>query len=295
MGEIETKEMYCYVGDLLGFKNLLANLPSNEQSERVIDWIHLVEEGARKFELHKYHLVSDTIFAGGENNKDELEKLIDFSKYILESGVNLALPVRGAITFGEVAWHPKVTFGRAIVDAFNLANSQEWIGTSCSCALPHINDLWDSQKVLIYVPPMKNGETKIRPVVRWNVPAFIELMRNTVIEGLFKDGEVLTWSHANKIQNTIIFSLYLKKLKAIEMKIGPHKIDFGRKYGLLPIHILDLDDESLAMYAKSALEEPRPPCLVCKHPRFIEGKPFNCTKSNISFKNWEELLSKCRK
>ena len=131
MGKIGTEEIDCYVGDLLGFKNLLLNLPSNEQSKRVVDWIKLVEEGAKKFELPKYHLVSDTIFAGGENSRAGLEKLIDFSKYILESGTDLAFPVRGAITYGEVTWHPKVTFGRAIVEAFDLANNQEWIGTSC--------------------------------------------------------------------------------------------------------------------------------------------------------------------
>ena len=110
--------------------------------------------------------------------------------------------------------------------------------------LPHVNDLWDSKKVIVYVPPMKNGETKNRPVIKWNIPPFQRLMHSTIVEGLSKDDEVLTQSHANKIQNTIIFSLYLKKIEILETKLL-HKIDYGRKYGALPIHILDLDDEHL--------------------------------------------------
>ena len=68
-----------------------------------------------------------------------------------------------------------------------------------------------------------------------------------------------------------------------------HKIDYGRKYGALPIHILDLDDEHLEQFAEFALIEPRPNCLECNHPRYVKGRPFTCSKSSITNQDWNKM------
>jgi len=53
--------------------------------------------------------------------------------------------MRGAISFGEVTWDKEITFGKAIVNAYNLENDQDWIGTCCEHDLPRIDELWDFQ------------------------------------------------------------------------------------------------------------------------------------------------------
>ena len=55
--------------------------------------------------------------------------------------------MRGAISFGEVTWDKEITFGKAIVNAYNLENDQDWIGTCCEHDLPRIDELWDFHRV----------------------------------------------------------------------------------------------------------------------------------------------------
>ena len=80
-----------------------------------------------------------------------LDDLLLFSKYVLEEGVKKSFLIRGAIALGDVRWNDKITFGDAIVKAYIRANNQDWIGTSCESYLPHIDLLWDFDKVFWYV------------------------------------------------------------------------------------------------------------------------------------------------
>lgn len=106
------KEMYCYAGDLCGFKNIITNLNLADQSKRIKDWKKLVRAGIDKFELPKCILVSDTVYAGSENNKQGLENLIDFAKFLLEEGIVKSFPLRGAISFGEINWDKQCHLGK---------------------------------------------------------------------------------------------------------------------------------------------------------------------------------------
>jgi hypothetical protein len=204
------EKMYCYVGDLLGFSNIILNLPPEEYAIRVADWIQLCKDGVQECGLEKhYQLISDTIFVGAEDNIDGLENLLDFSKQILNSGIKEAFPLRGAISFGEVTWDNEITFGKAIVNAYNLANDQDWIGTCCEHNLPRIEDLWDFGRVFVYPAPMKSEKKLIfRPVISWDVPEYRDLRDKTVIKGL-AIGD-MDWKYASRIQHTVMFSLYRK-------------------------------------------------------------------------------------
>ena len=121
------KEMYCYAGDLSGFKNIIMNLDLTGQTKRVNEWKKLVSDGVNKFELPRYNIISDTVYAGAENNKQGLEKLIGFARYIMEKGIVKSFPIRGAISFGDIFWDEHMPFGKALVKAFNLANEQDWV------------------------------------------------------------------------------------------------------------------------------------------------------------------------
>lgn len=239
--------MYCYVGDLLGFSKIIGNLDPKGQIERVGQWMTLIDDNAQRNCITNYQLISDTVFAGAVNTPDGLENIVNFAKGMLEKGIAESLPVRAAITFGEVTWGEKISFGKAIVDAYNLANNQNWIGTACHPALvSHIDskkeELWDLERVVMYSAPMKNGIVRSMPAISWNLPhndvthytLADRLVVQTLSKGLCKTGDNVKWSNEIKIQNTLIFLIYLKILKNSQAKM----IDTGNEVLKLYPHYL---------------------------------------------------------
>ena len=212
------KEMYCYAGDLSGFKNIILNLDPTGQFKRVEEWKKLVNNGVHKFELPNYNLISDTVYAGAENNEQGLERLMGFARYMMEKGIVKSFPIRGAISFGDINWDKDMPFGKALVKAFNLANEQDWIGTSCDHEIHIHEDLWDFDRLFVYPTPMKNGFLVMYPVVSWNVPRIDKLEKLTELKGLTYKGEKWNWKLMNKVQNTALFSLYLKLAKTSLIK-----------------------------------------------------------------------------
>ena len=238
------KDMYCYVGDLLGFKNTIMNLGKEEQKRRVGEWTKFIDDSIKKFDnITNYQLISDTIFIGTESNKNGLTDLINLSKYLLEEGINKSFLLRGAITFGEVDWDdPRIAFGKSIVEAYNLANNQNWIGTSCGDKLPHIASLWDFDKLFVYPVPMKKGAIRLLPAVSWKIPTTEQLCRAATDRGLSFKGEALSWeNYGYKIQNTILFSMYLEKIKALEKRYLPYTADPSQYYGIMTTTLLEID------------------------------------------------------
>ena len=116
------EKMYCYVGDLLGFEEIALNSSAENQVRRIKEWIDFANYGVRKFNLiDKYQLVSDTIFVGAESSEEGLENLLKFAQYMQSSGVHKSFLLRSAITFGNVEWDPHVTFGEAVINAYNVS------------------------------------------------------------------------------------------------------------------------------------------------------------------------------
>jgi hypothetical protein len=241
------KKTYCYVGDLLGFRKTILNLNEEEQIKRVEEWVQFIESGKDNFNhITDYHWVSDTIFVGASDCVEGLDDLILFSKYVLEEGAKKSFLMRGAIAFGNVRWNDKITFGKAIVNAYVRANNQEWIGTSCESDLPHINSLWNFDKVFCYPPPMKRGEPiRLSPVVSWKVPPTDLLSRLSTDKGLTSTGEGLRWEWGMKIQNTRIFALYLEKIKSLEERDKPHKANPSEFHGSLHTSLIEINIEDL--------------------------------------------------
>lgn len=107
--------------------------------------------------------------------------------------------------------------GKAIVESYNLANSQNWIGTSCRSDIPFLEDIYDFDKIFVYPAPLKNGELIMLPVVSWNVPPIEKLELLIGLKGLVPQNGNWEWKKMNIVQNTILFSLYLKQTKFIKM------------------------------------------------------------------------------
>lgn len=241
-------EMYCYVGDLLGFRDFILNLEEEKQEEKVEEWIRFVEETKNNYHnITHYHLVSDTIFIGSEGNQNGLDDLLHFSKSLLENGIRRGFLLRGSITFGKVKWDTRITFGKAIVDAFNLANEQNWIGTICENSFQDLSGLWDFDLVVRYPVPMKKGKIDQFPAVSWNVPSTEYFIQKSRENGLMRPEEGLTWNkHGYKIQNTRLFSMYLDKIKDFAASIKVGRVHPSQPYaGLLQTYFIEKDWEKI--------------------------------------------------
>ena len=141
------EKMYCYVGDVLGFSDMVSELTPDEKekltpeeitrfapeerAKRVDSWIKLIEREIAKHDISYYHFVSDTVFVGVEPNHEGLDRLLKFSKDMLNDGIENSLPLRGGIAYGDVEWGEKVSFGTALINAHKLEEEQNWIGTCC--------------------------------------------------------------------------------------------------------------------------------------------------------------------
>ena len=200
------EQKFCYVCDVLGYKNILINLPLGDQLKRISDWNNLINEGLNKFSLCEYMINSDTMFVSSENTKENLKNLLNFSKYMLTEGTKRCFPIRGAIAFGDVVLdrEKQLVYGKAAANAYNLMEEQDWIGTCCEPNLPLVDGLWDFALVFVYPAPMKGGHVVNCPVVAWDIPRYADLRRSTIRLGLTNETDDMSWKYANRIQNTMI-------------------------------------------------------------------------------------------
>ena len=203
------KDHYFLAADLLGFSSIVSNLSGPALDKRIGDWVNLVQRLGPVAPGVEIQLVSDTLFVREEGSDEGLQRLLSFSRTLLEDGISHALPVRGAITFGPVEWG-ELTYGKAVIEAHRLETAQDWIGVACVPKLPYLKRLWDWGRVVVYPVPMKSGAIRIHPAVAWTVPATDELCRQTLVDGLFVAGDLIPWEWQRKISHTAAFGRYLR-------------------------------------------------------------------------------------
>ena len=204
-------ETYLLVADVLGFSNMVTNLSHTNLSQRIEDWVGIVEGASRDTGIEDVQLVSDTVFAQEPVPQRGPERLFQFSKLLLERGMEGSIPIRGAITYGEVSWHEKLIYGGAVIDAHVLERSLEWIGIAGG-SLPTVPWSWDL--VCCYPVPKKAGQqVELSPAVVWATPKPKELLGLSLSGGLHKSREVLTWERISKLKNALTFSRYVELAK----------------------------------------------------------------------------------
>ena len=127
----------CYFmeADVLGFSNIIKNLPSAEQNERVNNWIQIVESVKTEAKVEKTQLISDTLFIMEENSEQGLGRMLKFARLLMNRCIVDSLPVQGAIVYGDASWGT-LTYGQAVIEAYSMERSLEWIGIACSPNLP---------------------------------------------------------------------------------------------------------------------------------------------------------------
>ena len=123
---------YFLLLDLLGFSRIVSNLNPQELTQRMGgDWVNLIGRTAADLHVNDIQLLSDTLFAREHDSNDGLDRLLRFARALLEGGIQESLPIRGAITYGDVTWGPLI-YGKPVIEAHGLEKSQNWIGISCA-------------------------------------------------------------------------------------------------------------------------------------------------------------------
>ena len=93
-------EGYFLLADILGFSKIIKNLTAEELCNRISEWVGLVKQTTDDFKIEYYSLLSDTLFIWVSNSERDLKKVIQVSRHLLNQGIHLSLPIRGAITYG---------------------------------------------------------------------------------------------------------------------------------------------------------------------------------------------------
>ncbi|MBX9695411.1 MAG: hypothetical protein K2Z81_23705 [Cyanobacteria bacterium] len=202
-------DRYCLVADLMGFRKIIENLDVEQQADRITAWTNLAEKAKTKFSIPYQQLISDTIFASTDDTEDGLSTLIRYAQFLLNECVPKSLPLRGAISFGQVEWGGEITYGKAITEAYIHCENQEWVGISGTSKLEVPPRLWDWETLVGYTVPLKTGPLNTLPAVVWDIPYSDNLMSALVGEGLVDYKNDMDWRWARKFQNTILFSVYL--------------------------------------------------------------------------------------
>ncbi|KAF1074821.1 hypothetical protein [Methanogenium sp. MK-MG] len=216
---------YCFVGDILGFKNIIKNSKDDERDKRVTDWIKIIEDSSPSYNLDHIEFISDTVFIGAENTIEGLGNLLKYSKYLMETALENYYPIQGAIGYGDISWGGEITYGEPISDAYTHSQNQNWIGTSVLPNTPYIDHFYDFDLLVSYPTPLKTGFVRPNPCVCWDIPPFGNLTKKLTGGRLMKNGDHVNWNIMNKIQNTILFSDYLKIIKNIENEADPSKLN----------------------------------------------------------------------
>ncbi len=205
-------EGYLLCCDILGFSKIIENLEEKGILERIEEWIEIIEKLAKTYDISNYSLLSDTLFVSVDDTTESLNKLVDFSRTLLNTCVSHSLPIRGAISFGTYNWG-KLVYGKAVISAHKLEIEQNWIGITCDNNITNVEQLWNFNKLICYSAPKKKSAIQLHPVIDWDIPKIEDLTSLISKRGLTKNGETMNWEWLEKINNTIIFKLYKEYIK----------------------------------------------------------------------------------
>lgn len=205
-------EMLCLVADVLGFRQIMMNVPEDIRAERVKDWLGLAGM-AKEYGL-RHTIVSDTVFVAASPDEAGLSTLTTLAAKMLDGGISKALPIRGAIALGSGEYRAEGLWGAVIVDAYSCGQHADWLGVHCSTSVKA--ELSQNLRQLVTYPtPMKSGPIRMYANVRWNIPPLHQLAEATTSGFLTKPDETLGWSWHRKIESTALFRMYLQLLEAL--------------------------------------------------------------------------------
>ncbi len=193
----------CLMADILGFSHIINKLEDDDLDQRISEWVKLVQELTKTHNIKTFNLLSDTLFVHFPEPFD-INTVISFGKDLLEKSTSKSIPLRGAITYGEILTGDFI-YGKAVIQAHNLEINQKWIGITLAEDVPGIESCFNKDQLMKYAVPMKKGIVRILPVISWDVPNIIELTKCTNGPGLAEPDNSVTQNVLELLTNTSIF------------------------------------------------------------------------------------------
>lgn len=216
--------------DILGFKQMIKNESLSELAKKYEKTIGttgalnkplfpesdvptLFQDHFKDTPWCNSYIFSDSIILiSNDENYQSCLKLLVYSWRFTQVLLAAGMPVRGAITFGEIYENVSngIVLGLALTEAYELEQKQQWIGvaidSSTELAYPGLFSAIKSEKEILkniflrYPVPFKDGTTKILHTLNWRFNLIVE--KGT--RSLFSDqpnAEV-----DEKIQNTLRYA-----------------------------------------------------------------------------------------
>ena len=201
---------YFLCADILGFRQMGVEHQSALQLNHRLDhWVGAVSELSKRYAFTRVQHFSDTIFVSTDSSCHDFGCLLEFSRSLLEKGIEHSFPIRGGIAHGTVVWDDTITFGEAVIEAHRVEQESDWIGIACSKTCCHTQSLASWDLLVTYPVPRKHGQVELTSVVAWPVPAVSKLIKNTT-SGVPVDSPTRWHYHHTKTVNTLLFGKYLE-------------------------------------------------------------------------------------
>jgi hypothetical protein len=253
-------EKYIAFLDILGFKDLVTNNSHSDLVRKIQNLLlpsieHSLSNGKRKIvdrngvatsiadideiKIHSLTISDSIMFWTDDCSLGSFMQIALVVRNTLESGFYTGLPMRGAISLGDLSF-TNLTFGdktsnfhslligRGLVEAYKLENKQEWAGCIVDeCCIKKVIELepgmkvdsdWFLSKKLIikYEAPYKGGNSKKEYVIRWlKEPQYLNEVNVRKNFSAHKKN-ILDENTELKIQNTLKFIEYCQLLQQEE-------------------------------------------------------------------------------
>ena len=177
-----TRNRECWLAylDLLGSSHLI-------ESGLWEEVFYIYAESLKHFQRDGFdaHLVfknsfSDSFVLYTSDETNLSYRAIDsFVRYFIISLINREIPIRGAMSFGQLYSDPEnnLFFGKALLEAYQIGENQDWLGfVLCESAVSQLARVGlPANECLNYAPwsiPMKQGREN-NPTKTLQLPAFI--------------------------------------------------------------------------------------------------------------------------
>jgi hypothetical protein len=227
---VPKKRAFVALFDILGFKDLIKN-DDIEYIYNTSKRLSNLRKGVRDMGRHMAALLrrkaistlnySDTFLLYTEDitnmNQREINivflALLTSCKSLFIAANENGLPIRGAITVGDIIVTGKMVLGKSIVDAYELEQNQEWIGCTISKEAMFTISKEERKEhriyksIVRYKVPCKNGTVKLLYAYNWT-------RSDTFANGnynILKKAKSVDWSVERKHKNTVEFIKHVTK------------------------------------------------------------------------------------
>jgi hypothetical protein len=232
MEGIAPRESFVALFDILGFESLVRN----KALDSVFNIYSIVKKKTDKnigeinkvLALNNYKIkitsrvFSDTIFFYTSDIKGQNQKIVDKTfealmgacYFLLKNACRFYLPLRGAITIGELMVSGDVEVGASIIDAYKREKAQDWIGCwiadECLDRISNSESYFNKKEIVRYEIPLKCGIVQKLYALNW---LSHEPFRDNFdkILGHMASKAKNEWEVKRKYMNTHMFIDFLKK------------------------------------------------------------------------------------